>query len=185
MTDTRILDSVLGKTADVLAGVGEGVGSNPTPCTEYTVDQLVHHVVCWVKAFAGAGAGDPPLTDPEAAEILDPVGEFKAAAEKAVQGYARLADDEPVTLSSGSMPAAASVAMMTGEYLAHGWDLAIATGQPVRYTDEEAEVARIGLSPLLSPKYRGVGMPFGDIVPVADDASALEKFLAFSGRTPR
>jgi uncharacterized protein (TIGR03086 family) len=185
MTDTRVLESVLTKTADVVAGVAPDYGPSATPCTEYTVDQLVHHIVCWVKVFAGAGAGDPPPSDPEAGSIVDPAGEFRAAAAKAVAGYARLADDDPVTLSSGSMPAAASVAMMTGEYLAHGWDLAIATGQPVPYTDEEAEVARAGLAPLLSPEYRGAGMPFGDVVAVPDDASALEKFLAFSGRHPR
>ena len=75
--------------------------------------------------------------------------------------------------------------MMTGEYLAHGWDLAIATGQPVPYTDEEAEVARVGLAPLLSPEYRGAGMPFGDVVDVPGHASALDKFLGFAGRTPR
>lgn len=185
MTDTRILQSVLTKTADVVAAVPPASGPSATPCTEYTVDQLVHHIVCWVKVFAGAGAGDAPPSDPEATHIDDPAAEFRAAAAKAVAGYERLADDEPVTLSSGSMPAAASVAMMTGEYLAHGWDLAVATGQPVTYTDEEAEVARAGLAPLLSPEYRGAGMPFGEVVVVPDDASALEKFLAFAGRKPR
>ncbi|MET3804351.1 uncharacterized protein (TIGR03086 family) [Nakamurella sp. UYEF19] len=184
MTDTTTLESVLTKTADVVAGVGPGQGTSPTPCEDYTVDQLVHHIVSWVKVFANAGAGDPQPEDPEAIHIADPSAEFRAAAAKAVQGYSRLPDDAPVTLSSGVMPAAASVAMMTGEYLAHGWDLAIATGQPVIYTDEEAEVARVGLAPLLSPEYRGAGMPFGDVVDVPDDASGLARFLGFSGRHP-
>jgi uncharacterized protein (TIGR03086 family) len=184
MTDIRVLQAVLDKTADVIAGVAPESGSSPTPCTDYTVDELVHHIVSWVKVFAGAGAGQPQPVDPEAIEIHDPAGEFRAAAVTAVDGYARLADDEPVTLSSGAMPAAASVAMMTGEYLAHGWDLAVATGQPVPYTDEEAAVARAGLAPLLLPEYRGPGMPFGHIVEVPDDASELDRFLAFSGRTP-
>lgn len=179
------MDSVLTKTADLVAGVRPDSGSGATPCTEYSVDQLVHHMVCWVTVFAGAATGETPPADPEATEIIDPAGEFRAAAQKAVHGYARLADDDPVTLSSGSMPAAASVAMMIGEYLAHGWDLAVATGQPVHYTDEESEVARTGLAPLLSPEYRGAGMPFGDIVQVPDDASGLDRFLAFAGRTPR
>lgn len=142
-------------------------------------------MVCWVKVFAGAGAGDPPPADPEAVAVVDAAAEFRAAAAKAVQGYAQLPDDAPVSLSSGSMPAAASVAMMTGEYLAHGWDLAVATGQPVRYTDEEARAARIGLEPLLSPEYRGAGMPFGDVVEISDDAGEVDRFLAFSGRRPR
>src|ERR1700712_3987272 len=80
MTDIRVLESVLAKTADVVAGVRPDSGPGPTPCTEYTVDQLVHHIVCWVKVFAGAGAGDPPPGDPEAAQVVDPAGEVRAAA---------------------------------------------------------------------------------------------------------
>ena len=184
MTDTSTLETVLSKTAAVVDGVKPDQGSLPTPCQEYTVDRLVHHIVSWVKVFANAGAGDPQPKDPESVTVADPAAEFRAAAAKAVAGYAELPDDAPVSLSSGSMPAAASVAMMTGEYLAHGWDLAKATGQPIAYTDAEAEVARTGLAPLLSPEYRGAGMPFGDVVEVPDDASGLEKFLGFSGRRP-
>ena len=185
MTDTSTLESVLSKTAAVVAGVRPEQGELRTPCDDYTVDQLVHHIVSWVKVFANAGAGDPQPEDPEAQATTDPSIEFEQAAAKAVAGYSRLDDDAPVTLSSGSMPAAASVAMMTGEYLAHGWDLAQATGQPVEYTDAEAEVARAGLMPLLSPEYRGKGMPFGDIIDVPDDAPGVDKFLGFAGRTPR
>jgi len=184
MTDTSNLKSVLGKTAAVVEGVQPGQGSLPTPCDEYTVDKLVRHIVSWARIFANAGAGD--AQPPDAAEYspIDPAAEFREAAAKAVSGFDRLPDDAPVTLSSGSSPAAAVVAMMTGEYLAHGWDLAKATGQPIEYTDAEAEVARRGLAPLLSPEYRGKGMPFGDIGEVPEDASGLDKFLGFAGRNP-
>lgn len=185
MTDTATLKSVLSKTGAIVAGVRPDQSELRTPCEEYTVDQLVHHIVSWVKVFANAGAGDPQPADPEAQATNDASAEFERAAATAVAGYRRLDDDAPVMLSSGSMPAAAAVAMMTGEYLAHGWDLAQATGQPVEYTDAEAEVARSGLAPLLSPEYRGPGMPFGDTVDVPDDASGLDRFLGFLGRTPR
>ncbi|WP_090474709.1 TIGR03086 family metal-binding protein [Nakamurella panacisegetis] len=185
MTDTTTLESVLRKTGAIVAGVRPDQGQLRTPCEDYSVDQLVHHIVSWVKVFANAGAGDPQPKDPEGQTIDNASAEFERAAAKAVAGYAKLDDDAPVTLSSGSMPAAASVAMMTGEYLAHGWDLARATGQPVEYTDAEAEAARIGLTPLLSPEYRGPGMPFGHIVEVPDDASGLDRFLGFAGRSPR
>ena len=185
MTDTSTLESVLRKTGVIVAGVRPDQGELHTPCEDYTVDQLVHHIVSWVQIFANAGAGDPQPEDPEAQVTTDAAAQFEQAAAKAVAGYGKLDDDAPVTLSSGSMPALASVAMMTGEYLAHGWDLARATGQEVEYTDAEAEVARTGLAPLLSPEYRGKGKPFGDIVEVPDDASGLEKFLGFAGRDPR
>jgi uncharacterized protein (TIGR03086 family) len=184
MTDTAMLESVLAKTAVVLQGVAPDQRALPTPCGKYTVDDLVQHIVSWARIFANAGAGDPQPEGAATYTPTDPAAEFRDAAAKAVDGYARLPDDAPVRLSSGSMPAAASVAMMTGEYLAHGWDLAKATGQPIQYTDEEADMARAGLAPLLSPEYRGDGMPFGDIVDVPDDASGLDRFIAFSGRNP-
>jgi uncharacterized protein (TIGR03086 family) len=143
-----------------------------------------HHILAWVRIFANGAAGNEQPEDPDSYHSEQRAADFREAAATAVKAYAELPDDAPVSLSSGSMPAAASVTMMTGEYLAHGWDLAKATGQSVEYTDEEAEVARIGLSPLLSPEYRGPGMPFGDIVEVPDDSPALDRFLGFSGRDP-
>jgi len=184
MTDTRILQDVLDKTADIVAGVEPADGSKPTPCTEHDVDSLVKHIVAWARVFANGPAGDEQPADPDSYVSADPAGDFRAAAAKAVAAYAALPDDAPVTLSSGAMPAAASVAMMTGEYLAHGWDLAKATGQPIPYTDEEAAVAQEGLSPLLKPEYRGEGMPFGEVVEVPADASGLDRFIGFSGRHP-
>lgn len=156
----------------------------PTPCLDFTVGKLVDHIVAWMRIFANGAAGDPQPADPDSYSSQHPAGDFREAAAKAVAGFEKLSDDAPVSLSSGSMPAAASVAMMTGEYLAHGWDLAKATGQPVRYTDEEADLARVGLEPLLSPEYRGEGKPFGNMVEVPEGASALDKFLGFSGRDP-
>jgi len=184
MTDTSTLQSVLSKTGDIVEGVAPEQAALPTPCLDFTVGKLVDHIVAWMRIFANGAAGDPQPADPDSYSSQHPAGDFREAAAKAVAGFKKLPDDAPVSLSSGSMPAAASVAMMTGEYLAHGWDLAKATGQPVRYTDEEAEVARVGLAPLLSPEYRGDGKPFGNIVEVPEGASALDKFLGFSGRDP-
>lgn len=184
MTDTTTLKSVLDKTATIVDGVKPEDGGKPTPCTEHDVNSLVGHIIAWVRVFANGPAGDEQPADPESYVSADPSADFRAAADKAVQAYEKLPDDAPVKLSSGEMPAAASVAMMTGEYLAHGWDLAKATGQDIPYSDEEAAVAQEGLSPLLAPEYRGEGMPFGDIVEVPETASGLDKFIGFSGRNP-
>lgn len=185
MTETSTLQSVLDKTAAIVEGVPQSRLAGPTPCPEFTVEQLRDHMVAWVRVFANGASGDPQPENPDGYRSSDPGGDFRAAAATAVSAYSALPDDAPVQLSSGAMPAAATVAMMTGEYLAHGWDLATATGQQVDYTDDEAEAARTGLAPLLAPEYRGAGMPFGDIVEVPEGASELEKFLGFSGRDPR
>lgn len=183
MVDTRTLESVLDKTAGIVAGVGEDQLAGPTPCSEYTVAQLRDHIVGWSRVFAAAAAGQtPPAAD--GYESPDPAGDFRAAADQAVAALSELSDDAPVRLMGGGLPASATTVMMTGEYLAHGWDLAVATGQPVPFTEEEA-VAGMALSSMLLPEFRGPGKSFGEIVPTPDDAPALDKFLALAGRNPR
>jgi uncharacterized protein (TIGR03086 family) len=178
----RILDDVLHKTADLLTGVRDDQWHDPTPCPGWDVTRLADHMVSWVRVFAAGLAGEPRDADPEAYVSTDRAGDFRAAADKAVEGVRRLGLDRGVTLFSGSLPGAAVLAMAVGEYVAHGWDLATATGQPVPYTDEEASLSQEGLAPMLLDEYRGPDKPFGYAVPTPDDAPALVRMLRFSGR---
>ncbi len=62
--------------------------------------------------------------------------------------------------------------------------LAVATGQPVTWTDEQAEYALEGMRGMLLPEYRGPGKPMGEEVPAPDGATSVERLVAFSGRHP-
>ena len=68
------------------------------------------------------------------------------------------------------------------DLVVHGWDLATATGQPYRpATELVAEVeafARQVLDPL-----RGSGA-FGPEVAPSDEATPIERLVAYTGRTP-
>ncbi|WP_329260260.1 hypothetical protein OG417_24040 [Actinoallomurus sp. NBC_01490] len=74
--------------------------------------------------------------------------------------------------------------MLTAEVLGHGWDLAKATGRSWQPDAAVCEQALATLAPVVQPEYRGEGMPFGPEVAVADDASPLDRFIAFTGRSP-
>jgi uncharacterized protein (TIGR03086 family) len=74
--------------------------------------------------------------------------------------------------------------MTVMEYLTHGWDLARATAQPIPFTDQEATETLIRAEATLPPQYRGENMPFGEIVPTGQDASAVDRLVAFLGRDP-
>jgi hypothetical protein len=52
------------------------------------------------------------------------------------------------------------------ETITHGWDLATATGQPTPYSDAAIAAALDTCRGMLSPQYRGEGMPFGEEVGV-------------------
>jgi len=184
MTEIDVLASVLDKTADVIDGVSDDQLAQPTPCSDYDVAGLRNHIVGWSQAFAAGSAERPLDIDPMAYEAGDdPAGEFRAAAADIVQGWHDHGLDREVKISSGSSPGAMVFNMTMMEYLAHGWDLATATGQPIPYSDAEGAEALARAEATLPDEYRGDA--FGPKVPIADDAPAVDRFIAFMGRDPQ
>jgi len=190
MDDMRkgdLLADVLDRTHEVIAGVPAGAAEDPTPCTEWPVSRLTRHMVGWLKAYeALVATGEMPPGDPDDVELRDPAGEFRAAADgllaawrsgEGPDGAYRMMGDSPV-------PGTFLYPMMIGEYVGHGWDLAKATGQPLTWSDDAATVALESMRAMVQPSMRGPGKFVGEEVEVADDASPLERLVAFAGRDP-
>jgi uncharacterized protein (TIGR03086 family) len=180
-----LLDAVLTKTTALLAGTPAGTRSQPTPCPGYDVEGLVEHLATWIATFAGSAAGSPPSATPIDAPWPEPEAErFRVAARQAVDAFRHGAEERSLTLTSGELPGSMVLGMMLMEYVGHGWDLAVATGQPVPFVDAEAEAALAVGRQMLSPEYRGPDKPFGHEVPVPADAPAVERLIGFLGRQP-
>jgi len=185
MDDIALLSGVLTRTGDLVGGVDAGRSKDPTPCPEYTVEALVDHMVGWIRAFADVAQGRPIEGDPGGYRSgPDPAAEFRAAAEGVVAGWREHGTDRRVRFVGSELPGRMAFDMTLMEYVAHGWDLAVATGQPVPYTEREAAEALTRAEATVPPQYRGEGMPFGEIVPVDPDAPAVERFVGFLGRRP-
>jgi uncharacterized protein (TIGR03086 family) len=183
--ETDLLESVLSKTTTLVAGVRPDQASSPTPCPGYDVQTLVNHIVGWLRTFAATATDSPSDEDPAAFRVGDdPAGQCAEAAERAVAGFRSGPDDRPVQMSS-TLPASMVVGMMLMEYVGHGWDLATATGQPVPYSDDEAEAALAAGHATLKPEYRGPDKTFGFELEPPADATAVERLVAFLGRNPR
>jgi len=182
--DADLLEGVLKKTEAVVAGTGPADASRPTPCADYDVADLTSHIVGWIQSFAAGINQRPVAIDPMTYRAGDDAAEvFRSAADDSLAGWRAGAAEHDIKLVQGAMPGPMAFDIMLGEYLVHGWDLAIATDQPVPYTDDEAQRALDGLRPMLRPEYRGEA--FGAEVEVPADAPALDRLLAFSGRNPR
>lgn len=182
---TRI---VLHQLADVLDGIGAGQAGDPTPCTEFSVADLRAHIVGWSSAFA-AGFCDPAGQAPEAtATAVEGSGaeQVRAAGDRIADGIDAGGAERDVTLADGSaMPGEMALAMVLWEYQVHGWDIATATGQPWSPAAEPVE-ASIGFAEqMLTPDFQGEGKAFAPRVDVADDAPAIERLVALSGRDPK
>jgi uncharacterized protein (TIGR03086 family) len=141
----------------------------------FDVARLIDHLVGWVTSFAARVSNETFDGDPSRFQAgADPAGDFGAAARIIVAAY-RAGGHEAQQLPVG---------MLLMEYVVHGWDLAIATGQPVPFTDAEAESALTTGRQMLKPKYRGPGKTFGFEVHVAETASQVDQLVAFLGRAP-
>lgn len=180
-----LLEGVLSKVGGLMAGVRREQAKSATPCPDFDVSGLLDHMVGWMQVFA-AGANNRAFDgDPSAYRCgADPAEEFAAASKDVVAGWRRHGFDRSVRLVSGETPGQMAFNMTVMEYLTHGWDLAKATGQAVPFTDEEATETLNRAETTLPAQYRGEGMPFGEIIPVPDDAAPIDRLAGFMGRRP-
>ena len=189
VADTRQqLNTVLTDLAGVADGIDDDRRSAPTPCTQFDVAALLEHVVGWLETF-GAGYADPEgrapradLTDYRAPD--DAAAAIRAAAATLDAALAAGAGSRTLALGEASMPGEMALSMILWEYQVHGWDLAVATGQPWSPPAEGLEASLAFAPMMLTEDYQGEGKPFAPRVPVADDAPALDRLVALSGRDP-
>lgn len=165
---------------------------DPTPCADYTVEKLLHHLAFGLL-LAQLGAErrdlDPSITDYEHAPYLVGVPEGKwagLAAEQAVATARAWADpaawEGDASFMGSPMPAAAIGSMMMSEFVVHGWDLATATGQEFSVPDGLAATALESVQGIAQMGRDGGW--FAAEVELPAGASTLDRALATSGRDP-
>ena len=162
----------------------------PTPCTEWSVRELLAHMVGVNEVFAAAVRGE----DPRAASDEDLLGEDPAAAYRRSVKEAVAAWKTPDVLTRtlhlpyGHMPAAFAIGLHFIDNLVHRWDLATATGQDHLLNAESAGLAlqmvQQNFAALPAEQVRGEGKPFGPEVEWPADAPVHERLVAFLGRHP-
>ncbi|MEV7956617.1 TIGR03086 family metal-binding protein [Streptomyces sp. NPDC088252] len=132
ISEVDLLSGVLSKTGDIIEGVGADQLSLPTPCDDCDVEALIHHIVGWLLVFEAGAQGRSHDVDAANHRCgADPAREFRTAAAGVVAGWGAYGFDRQVTALSGSMPGETVFTMTVMEYLTHGGDLAVATGQPI------------------------------------------------------
>ena len=184
----HLLAGVLDELATVVANIKPEQLHDPTPCTDYDVEQLRDHVVGWLSTFAD-GFADPNGQAPRATlddyrAPAEPATEIRAAADRLDRALRAGAAERPLRLGEAAMPGELALGMILWEYQVHGWDLARATGQPWAPA-AAASLESLAFAPgMLTPDYQGEGKAFGVPVPVAPDAPPLDRLLGLSGRDP-
>ncbi|OHU97818.1 TIGR03086 family metal-binding protein [Mycobacterium talmoniae] len=166
--------------AAVLSNVAADQLDAPTPCTEWTVADLIDHVVTGNERVAQrAGAYQQPPARP--GDLLQAHRNAAAAAQRAFAG-----PDGMTTmfeLPFGQVPGSVVIGMRSTDALTHAWDLATATGQPTDLDPELATDLLAAARERLRPDFRGPGKPFAEERPCAPGRPPIDQLAAFLGRS--
>jgi uncharacterized protein (TIGR03086 family) len=176
----------------VVAGVNDEQLTAPTPCPDYTVGDLLDHIGGLALAFAAAAAKEQGVnTSPPPPGDASRLGADWPTRITADLSALTTAWDDPdawdgVTwIGGGEMPGAVVAAVGLDELVAHGWDLARATGQPFTADPDTVEACIVVMTPMSQPGMEAARQPaFGPVFPREAADSPLEHLLALTGRDP-
>lgn len=165
----------------VIAGVRADQYGNATPCEEWTVGDLLEHVIGVVAGTGSAAAGEPPS---ELFQLSnDPAAQFKQSAAAALAAWrAPGALERVVDAGAGPMPGHVLAGITLLDAATHSWDLATATGQPATLPEDVAEAALEASLATITPDVRPGR--FAPEISVPEDAGTTERLVAFLGRDP-
>jgi uncharacterized protein (TIGR03086 family) len=181
------LAQALDITGGLVDGIGEGQWGAPTPCADWTVRDLVNHLVAGNRAFAMLLRGQPPAEVRKLAGGdqlgADPVAAHRESGAGMVAAFSQPgALERTVTVPIGEVPGIVALHLRLVEALVHGWDLARATTQPVTCPAGLAEQELAFTVAKLSDIPPGHS-PFAPPQPAPDDAPALDRLAACLGRS--
>jgi uncharacterized protein (TIGR03086 family) len=160
-----------------LDAVADDQWSNPTPCTEWDVRQLVDHVIAIQRQIPDSL--DVPVGD----DGVDPRSTWKAVRDAALTALRQPGVMErTITGIRGEMPVEMALLPRLSDLTVHTWDLARATGGDERLSPEIAGIVLERLRPN-DEALRQSGS-FGPKVDPPPGADAQVELLCFLGRRP-
>ena len=181
----ELFERSVGEFDSRVQAIEDGQWDSPTPCSDWSVRDLVNHLVyedLWAPPlfegktieevgdrFEGDVLGDSPraVWDSAASAVIAVVREPGAL-------------DRTVHLSSGDTPASRYVVELLNDHVIHAWDLARGIGADDKLDPELVDFLYDKMKPVEdSLKDSGA---FGGKVSVPDDADTQTKLLAVMGR---
>ena len=188
MDSIALLQRVVDETTSVVGKISPDQLGEPTPCTEWTVRDLLNHIVGGSTMFAiSAEQGSVP--DDVMGQLMggdnlgdDYKGAWKTSSAKAMAVFGQPGVlDRIVKLPFGEMPASVALNIAIFDVATHATDLARATDQTITDTGMLEAALEMGQQ-MVGPDLRQPGV-FGPEQPAPAGASTEDRLLAFAGRT--
>ena len=180
MTPIDMYRAATTRVVQVAAAVRPEQLGDPTPCTDWTVQDLLDHLTGgtgYLATALGAEPTDPPIdstaSDLEAgiAACLDRMGDPAALEHRS---------PSPLGFEWSGLEATAGTSM---DVLVHTWDLATATGQDTTLDAAVVAACAAMFLPAMPEGGRAAGI-IGPAVEVGPDASPQDRLLGALGRQP-
>ncbi len=179
------------RLADLVLNVPDSMLGEPTPCSEYTLGDLLDHVGGFAVGFAAAAGkptGDTQPPPPGDASQLEDGWRTRIARDLRAMADA-WSDPQAWTgttkLAGIELPADAAGIFGLDELVVHGWDVAHASRQP--YDCDPASLhalmSFVALDSPMGQMARSNGI-FGPPVEVFDASPLLDRVIALTGRHP-
>ncbi len=168
-------------TGHLIGHIAAGQWTAPTPCSDWSVRDVVNHLVGMNLVFV-ALFEDSPMPAREADRLgADPAGAYRrsAAALQAAAtrpGVLQRSQATPAGVATG----AERLQWRIVDLLAHGWDLSQATGVAAEAPDDLAEQA-LTFARARLPSQPRAGR-FADPQPIRASAPAIDRLAALTGR---
>ena len=179
-------------TVRVVSGISPADLAKPTPCTGWSLGDLLAHMTAQHDGFAAAAAGDgADLARWQPRQpAADPAEEYAAAAGRVLAAFGAdgVLDREFVLPEVSPLlrfSAAEAIGFHFVDYVVHGWDVARSLGQhfelapgllaaalPVARAVPDGDLRRQGL------------VPFAPGIHVTGDVGVLDQIVALLGRRP-
>ena len=176
----------------LLAGCGDDQLKAPSPCTDYTLGDLVDHVSGIGVGFAAAAAKDIGAITAQApqpdASRLEP--DWRTAIAARLEALAAAWRDPAawtgMTQVGGvDLPGEVAGLVCLTELTVHGWDIAVSSEQAYAPADDELGAVLQFLTAMCEPDQAAARSAiFGPVVPVPAGAPLLDRVIGLSGRDP-
>lgn len=188
MSGDQLIRRAVAPVVEIVRNIKPDQLDAPTPCPEYDVRRLIHHLLFW-GPLEGAGRKEtvpPPAAAESDVDLTqgDWAADLVAQLERATVAWSA-AEAWQSTTHMGNpteIPAAMVGGMVLGEVLVHVWDLAHATGQQSAWDNDVLEYVHREVE-TSAEMGREMGI-YGPEVPVPADAPLLHRILGLTGREP-
>ncbi|MEP7203922.1 MAG: TIGR03086 family metal-binding protein [Ilumatobacteraceae bacterium] len=177
---TDALDHTFQHAQFVIDNVSADQYDNRTPCTEWTVRDLLGHTIGVVAGLGAAASGAAP----QEFELGDDPGvQFREAAALALAAWRTPGVlDRVIDAGPGPMPGKVLASINLLDTATHSWDIATACGQPATLPDAVAHAALEASRSTISSEIRAGR--FGPEVQAPSNADPTQQLVAFLGRQP-